>query len=562
MTFFWILSCAVVCGAGAGRTFAFTQLVVFGDSLSDVGNVNNQTFGISPGSPYWQGRFSNGPVWIEDLAPSFSLSVPTYSRAGGTNATDWAYGGAHTGPGSITHVFFTFPNIGKQIDNYLAANTPNPNQLFVVWGGGNDFIDGGTNASAVVTNTANEITSLANKGATNIVVPNLPLLGEVPRFRGTANQGTMDSLSTQYNTQLATTLANLKSSLHINIYPLDVQSFFQQVIANPATYGFTNVTQPAYNGSTVVSNADEYLFFDDIHPTRIGHQLLAASAADLINTHNWIAGAGSAAWSTAGNWDPSGAPGSAWIANVANTMPLPGVATLSTSSSVNRVAISGASASMTLRAQNGASLSASSIAVNQNGVIEMNGGAISAGALNVGSGGAIRLDLSSADVNGPAKISVGSLATLAGGLAVATDGSFVPLPGQNFAVMTFGSRSGDLTIDNQTGLAGLRFNKIYKATSLSLAAWALEGDANLDAIVDTVDFNILATSFGTTGRVWTDADFDGDGIVGTIDFNLLAANFSLTTPPEAGMIPVPEPESLALLLLLTPLFQRRRNAME
>src|SRR6478672_1761377 len=130
-----LLFCALL-GALAQRASAFSQLVAFGDSLSDAGNVNNQTFGISPGSPYWQGRFSNGPVWIEDLAPSFSLSVPTYSRAGGANATNWAYGGAHTGPGSITHVFFTFPNVQTQINNYLNANNPNANQLFVVWAGG------------------------------------------------------------------------------------------------------------------------------------------------------------------------------------------------------------------------------------------------------------------------------------------------------------------------------------------------------------------------------------------------------------------------------------------
>src|SRR5205823_5341630 len=86
---FALLFCA------AQRADAFSSpLVVFGDSLSDVGNVNNQTFGISPGSGYWNGRFSNGPVWAESLATGLSLSAPTYSRGGGS---DWAYGGAHTG---------------------------------------------------------------------------------------------------------------------------------------------------------------------------------------------------------------------------------------------------------------------------------------------------------------------------------------------------------------------------------------------------------------------------------------------------------------------------------
>ena len=124
-----IFACIVCCAcASAARARAFSQIVVFGDSLSDVGNVNNQTFGISPGSGYWNGRFSNGPVWVENFATGLSLSTPTYSRSGGT---DWAYGGAHTGPGSITHVFFTFPNVQTQINNYLNANNPNANQIFV-----------------------------------------------------------------------------------------------------------------------------------------------------------------------------------------------------------------------------------------------------------------------------------------------------------------------------------------------------------------------------------------------------------------------------------------------
>src|SRR3954468_4438171 len=93
---------------------AYSQIVVFGDSLSDTGNVNNQTFGISPGSGYYEGRFSNGPVWVEGLATNLGVAAPTYSRGGGR---DYAYGGAHTGGGSVNYTFFTFPNVGTQISS-------------------------------------------------------------------------------------------------------------------------------------------------------------------------------------------------------------------------------------------------------------------------------------------------------------------------------------------------------------------------------------------------------------------------------------------------------------
>src|SRR5437764_605573 len=105
-----------------------------------------------------------------------------------------------------------------------------------------------------VSNIANHITTLANAGAHDFVVPNLPLLGEVPDYRGSSNESTLNTLSSQFDSQLATSLKNLKQSLNVNIFPVDVLTTFNNILANPSSYGFINVTQPAYNGSTTVSN--------------------------------------------------------------------------------------------------------------------------------------------------------------------------------------------------------------------------------------------------------------------------------------------------------------------
>src|SRR3954454_24715966 len=234
--------CATVCLTHRARA-AYSQIVVFGDSLSDTGNVNNQTFGISPGSGYYEGRFSNGPVWVEGLATNLGVAAPTYSRGGGR---DYAYGGTHTGSGSITYTFFTFPNIGTQISSYLASNTPTASQLYVVWGGGNDFFDGQTNPTTVVNNIAAHVTALYNAGARDILVPNLPLLGEVPDYNTTANRSTLDSLSSQFDAQLAGKLAQLDAQPGLNLFPLDVQSTFTSILANPGACGFKNTTQPAH----------------------------------------------------------------------------------------------------------------------------------------------------------------------------------------------------------------------------------------------------------------------------------------------------------------------------
>ena len=318
----------------------FGSMVIFGDSLSDVGNAYNSDFHLDPTSPYYNGRFSNGPLWVEDLAADLSLSAPAPSTSSGK---DYAYGGVHTGSGTTRLVIFNFPNIGTQIGNYLSSNTPASNGLFVVWGGGNDFIDGQTDPSVPVNNIVQHVTALANAGAKTVIVPNLPALGEIPRFRGTANESTMNNLSGQFNSMLKTSLTTLSTTFNIHIDQLDVANFFSSAIANPSAYGFTNVTTPADNNGTVVSNPDQYLFWDDIHPTRVGHQLLANVAFDLVSTHNWIA-IGSATFGTAGNWDPANTVDATWIANLRNASTSPKTAIVSGAATVRQIQVSGNSA--------------------------------------------------------------------------------------------------------------------------------------------------------------------------------------------------------------------------
>jgi hypothetical protein len=84
----------------------------------------------------------------------------------------------------------------------------------------------------------------------------------------------------------------------------------------------------------------------------------------------------------------------------------------------------------------------------------------------------------------------------------------------------------------------------------------LAGDANLDASVDTSDFNILAANFNALGANWLTADFNGDTIVDTLDFNALAANFGQNTTPQLGASLVPEPQAFALIGLALVCFRR------
>jgi hypothetical protein len=225
-----------------------TGLVAFGDSLTDVGNRYAATGGAEPASPpYDAGRWSDGPIWLEQLAAGLGLPAPTPSALGGT---DFAAAQAGTALSGDAHNGSA--NIGTQITAYLSTHpTVDPDQLFVIWGGTNDFGPHTTpDPAGSVANLSAEITELARAGARQFLVPDLMPLGEVPSIRklGPAAEARYDGLAVQFNTGLARAETQLEAGLGIKIHQLDVYGLFQQVLAAPGTYGFTDVTNQAKSG--------------------------------------------------------------------------------------------------------------------------------------------------------------------------------------------------------------------------------------------------------------------------------------------------------------------------
>ena len=86
------------------------------------------------------------------------------------------------------------------------------------------------------------------------------------------------------------------------------------------------------------------------------------------------------------------------------------------------------------------------------------------------------------------------------------------------------------------------------------------GDGDLDGDVDGTDYVTLVRNFtgpGATGKFWTNGDFDSDGDVDGTDYVTLVRGF--TGPRAAGMAPVPEPMTVALLLAGSSLLALRRR---
>jgi outer membrane lipase/esterase len=247
----------------------YTSIVVFGDSLSDTGNVANLTdakYGVrvpGPAADYTDGRFTDGDdtvpkaqnyfgVWIEQFAAMLpSKPIIKNSLEGGT---DYAYGFATTGSGTGVFTFgpsdslsVNVNNIGQQITDYLAT-VISDKTLFVVWGGAIDVLYASAPDDVIkaAINQAVNIQRLIDARATRFIIPNLPPLGLVPRLNGSPTTSIpATKASVLYNQVLASALDivhNFNSGKHLRLVQLDVFALFNQIVAAPSKYSLADVT--------------------------------------------------------------------------------------------------------------------------------------------------------------------------------------------------------------------------------------------------------------------------------------------------------------------------------
>lgn len=267
----------------------FSALYSFGDSLSDVGNYFINSGGTWPVSPYVDGQFSNGPLWVKGLSATLGLGPVTASLAGGN---DYAYAGATTGFfGASSDPWVQ--NSDQQVTTFLAAHHGAPsNGLYTFWIGINDLqviVSSGVSqamglaeAQAAAASEAAQITALANAGARTFIVPLIPDLSITPPFHGQTLGGLITS---SYNTALENDLAGLAGSLSGGLHFLDTVSLLDAVVADPPAFGFSDVTNPCYvrgPGGGVCATPDTYLFWSGVHMTAAANALIAKDAAALL----------------------------------------------------------------------------------------------------------------------------------------------------------------------------------------------------------------------------------------------------------------------------------------
>jgi phospholipase/lecithinase/hemolysin len=287
----------------AASAGAYSDIFIFGDSFSDTGNVFAATGGLIPSDPpYFQGRFSDGPVWVERLASRLGLTV----RANGADpqvvkGNNFAVGGALAAvdlPVSLPYIpNAVIPSLQSQVSYFIAASTPPSlpsDALYVVYAGNNDLryaVDPKNELTPsekdqmvedAVTAIINSIKALAAAGAKDILVPNVGDLGITPEaavVRNNAAEST--AISMQFNTLLSDQLKILTEELGIRITLFDTFSLGKQILEDARynggkTFGITNVDTPIFPGYAGSPGADPAvsLFCDDLHISAVAHDLL------------------------------------------------------------------------------------------------------------------------------------------------------------------------------------------------------------------------------------------------------------------------------------------------
>lgn len=249
-----------------------TSVVVYGDSLSDNGNLFG-TIGYPP-SPYWNGRFSDGPVAVEYVASALGVPLVDFAWGGATTGLgNYVDGGTPTSFGALG-----LPGMLTVFNNTNGSLGPFLDGLFVVWGGPNDVLAPSpldATPQDMITRSITDLLTivggLQSLGATRILVPGMPDIGLTPYLQslGPLAAAQASAYTDAFNAAL---LAGLPSGVRY----FDTASLMRSMVANPSAFGLTNATDPCFNGSTVCGSPGTYLFFDDFHPTTAVHGILAS----------------------------------------------------------------------------------------------------------------------------------------------------------------------------------------------------------------------------------------------------------------------------------------------
>ena len=177
------------------------------------------------------------------------------------------------------------PGMQREVERYLgdSGGVADPNALYVVWGGHNDYLTHDSPVAAAQ-NIGSYVSTLAAAGARSFLVPNSSDLGQTPEARIHDDTAQAQAYSIVFNNELATQLGSVHSAFPTaDIHQFDTYSFVNNIIQDPAAFGFTDATNACVSLlSPSCDNPETHLFWDSVHPTTLAHSLIGAAFASAV----------------------------------------------------------------------------------------------------------------------------------------------------------------------------------------------------------------------------------------------------------------------------------------
>lgn len=269
----------------------YSRLVVFGDSLSDAGNLASVTNDLP--YPFYMNRITNGPTAVDTLAQQLGLSsAPSLHLIGSFSGDNYAVARATAGGSDAI-------SLTTQVTSFLAINgfQADPEALYVFFIGGNDVRDAAhsmdpeladTMINQAITSIQQSMASLEKAGAATFLVINAPNIGIIPETRLIEElSGITDlkrsarKISKQFSSELHAMLSQMEDESELEIIEFNLFKFFNKLIKHADRYGFTNTQDGCFSSVNFSfhplcdngQNFDQFIFFDEIHPTARVHEL-------------------------------------------------------------------------------------------------------------------------------------------------------------------------------------------------------------------------------------------------------------------------------------------------
>lgn len=269
---------------------------------------------ILPGKPYWNSRFSNGPVWNEYLAQMWSIQtsdadVYVNKAFGGS----WAatYDEELTVWNLIRHPLATIktlivgklipPSLGLIVQAYLLEHEKlNDEAVYFVFSGSNDYFDVlffedkyntvvmSRYIDNVLDNLSASVLKLAQAGATRFVIMGVPHIGDMPKHVKTTDRDILNNAVNQHNERLQARIEVWKKSYpKADFLYINTQQYLERTLANPGKYGFTHINDACLDVKFPMFNALAHSPFAKNYALQYAHVLQYKDSQYAMGQNNF-----------------------------------------------------------------------------------------------------------------------------------------------------------------------------------------------------------------------------------------------------------------------------------